>query len=81
MIEIEYSTDKGVVTECTNICFDAKGEPHTFSLNTNAVLVQLVRMVDEDGEIILRRIISLSLVDADMKDALMEEAHRILALK
>jgi hypothetical protein len=29
----------------------------------------------------LRRIISLSLVDADMKDALMEEAHRILALK
>ncbi len=79
MQEVEYNVDGGMVTDCTNVCFDRIGQAHTFSLNANAVLVQLVLDVDSGGNTFYRRVISLSLIDPEMKDILMEEAHRILA--
>ncbi len=77
-IKAGFKVDGGLVTECTNFCFDGNGVARTFSLNANAVLVQFVKGIDADGNFFYQRVISISLIDPDMKHVLMEEAHRIL---
>ena len=77
-VTLSCAANNDFVTECTNISFDPAGAIRSLELNANAVLVHLIRSVDEDGQTVYSRITSISCVDADMKDALMEEAHRII---
>lgn len=68
----------GEITECLNLFPNDNGSMLILDPTKNAVIVQLIRLHDEDGGEYFKRIVSIECKDMEMYDNLMIEAHRIL---
>ena len=73
-----YINNKDGIRECVNFLVDKDGGLVRSSLNTNAVIVSLFPEIDEDGNTVYKRFVSLSCVDENMLKPLRDEAYRIL---
>jgi len=76
----EYEIVNGAVHHCTNFIFKPDGSLVPSRINANAVLVHLLKDFDSEGNMIYRRVVTVSCIDRSMKKTLMDEAHRILAV-
>ncbi|MCK9544271.1 MAG: hypothetical protein M0R03_19810 [Novosphingobium sp.] len=65
-------------TVADNVYADIKGNIKTIELNTNAVIVHLRPSYDNEGNKYYQKIVTITMIDPEMKEVLREEALKIL---